>query len=285
MLVVGLDVRQPVAKLRQPNWHKGDGLHRRPQRFEILQRFFEDFAVIPAGTEHHLRVEADAVCLEKPQVVHDFRGVGVAQELDAHVRVGALHGDEQRRHLAADDAVKFVVVDVGHGDVVAHHQGQAPVVVLDVQRLAHSRRHLVDEAEDAVIPARARLGDNRLVKRQPQRLPVLFANVHRARLPACVLHHHVEAFLRGERLIVNLVDNGFTRDGHKFIARYQTEALGNRTGLYMGNCGGHEDTSVDSLEFCFIMRQLPPKVKANAGIARLPGQKCAFAGKFRPVIA
>jgi hypothetical protein len=33
------------------------------------------------------------------------------------------------------------------------------------------------------------------------------------------------------------------------------------------------------------MRQLPPKVKENAGIARLPGQKCAFAGKFRPVIA
>jgi len=30
------------------------------------------------------------------------------------------------------------------------------------------------------------------------------------------------------------------------------------------------------------MRQLPPKVKENAGIARLPGQKCAFAGKFRP---
>ncbi len=140
-----------------------------------------------------------------------------------------------------------------------------------------------------MIPARARLGDNRLVERQPQRLPVLFANVHRARLSACVLHHHVEAFLRGERLIVNLVDNGFARNRNKLIARYQTEALGNRTGLYMGNCGGHEDTSVDlsiqSMECRFIMRQLPPKVKANAGIARLPGQKCAFAGKFRPVIA
>lgn len=52
-----------------------------------------------------------------------------------------------------DDAVNVGVGEVGQGDIVAVQKGQTGVVVLEVQRLAHAFRKLVDEAEDAFVAA------------------------------------------------------------------------------------------------------------------------------------
>lgn len=42
---------------------------------------------------------------------------------------------------------------VGQGDVIAEQEGQAAVVVLEIQTFPHTGGHLVDEAENAFVPA------------------------------------------------------------------------------------------------------------------------------------
>ena len=65
-----------------------------------------------------------------------------------------------------DNPVKFRWPEVGQGDVVAVEEGEAVVLVLDVQRLAQAFGKLVDETEDAVVAA---AGRHRCCKRQTQR--------------------------------------------------------------------------------------------------------------------
>ena len=64
-----------------------------------------------------------------------------------------MHRDIDRRNVHLNDAVDIVVAEVGHGDEVAVEEGQAAVVVLEVQGLPHTLGELVDEAEDALVLA------------------------------------------------------------------------------------------------------------------------------------
>ena len=52
-----------------------------------------------------------------------------------------------------EDPGHLVFGQIGQGDVIAEQEGQAAVVVLEIQALPHTRRHLVDKAEYAFVPA------------------------------------------------------------------------------------------------------------------------------------
>ena len=64
-----------------------------------------------------------------------------------------MHRDVDRRNVHLNDAVDVLVAEVGHGDEIAVEEGQAAVVVLEVEGLPHSLGELVDEAEDALVLA------------------------------------------------------------------------------------------------------------------------------------
>ena len=213
--------------------------------------------------------------LQRPQVLHDLGGLGVAQHLHAHLRVGALHGNEQRADLPADDAVQLVIVDVGHRDVIAHHQGQAPVVILDVEGLAHARRHLIDEAEDAVVLAGAGRGHDGLIQRDAQGFPVLLADVERLLLAADPANDHIKPAVGRQGLIIDLVDDRLSGDGDQLIAFLQAQLFGDGTGLHMGDSGGHrwlllphfsttQTNDAHTPRIIPIMRDKRPKVKQNS---------------------
>jgi len=79
------------------------------------------------------------------------------QHARAHVDVGGVHRDVQRRQALADDALEAAAAEAGQRDVVAVEEAEAVVLVLHVDRLAHPLGILVDEAEDAVAGARLEL--------------------------------------------------------------------------------------------------------------------------------
>ena len=179
-------------------------------------------------------MESDAAVLQQAELVHDFARAGVAQHLHAHLRVGDVHGYVQRADAAADDAIQLRVVNVGHGDVVAHHQRQSPVVILDIERLAHAGRHLVDEAEDAVILARAGIRHDGLIQRQAQRLPIVLPDMQREGF-AATADLHIEAGAGCQRLIIYLVDDRFPGNGLQQVTGMKADALGDGAGLNVGD--------------------------------------------------
>jgi len=64
-----------------------------------------------------------------------------------------VHGDVERRQAHAQDAFHVLVAHVAQGYEVAIQERQSVVVIVEQSRRPGIRRHLVHEAEDAVVVA------------------------------------------------------------------------------------------------------------------------------------
>ena len=70
--------------------------------------------------------------------------------------------------MESDDPPNIVFAHVGQRHIVALEEGQPGIIVLKIQRIPHPRRHLVDEAENALVPAGTVFIHQPLFKFQPQ---------------------------------------------------------------------------------------------------------------------
>jgi len=75
-----------------------------------------------------------------------------------------MHGNVYRAYAHFYYALNFPFAYVGEGDIIAEKEGQPGVVILEIQALAHSRRHLVDKAEHALIFAALMLVHQKALK-------------------------------------------------------------------------------------------------------------------------
>ena len=110
-------------------------------------------AVVPARTEHDLRVHRDVVVLKKLKLLDDIASKPVVKHPAAQFRLCSVDGNIDRHDVIADDAFLFLWAQIRQRDVIAVEKGHPFVVVFDVERVPHARRHLIDEAEDALIGA------------------------------------------------------------------------------------------------------------------------------------
>ena len=93
-----------------------------------------------------------------------------------------------------NDPLHLVLGQVGQRDVVAEQKGQAAVVVLEIQRLAHAGRQLVDKAEDAFVAAGMLAVHQIGFKFQPQLFVLFFADLHTAARAVVVHFQHQLGF-------------------------------------------------------------------------------------------
>ena len=113
----------------------------------------EHRAVVDAGDGDDLGVDLHADPAQPLQVGQDIGRV--AQDARPHGRVGGVDRDVERAQALLLDAPPVVLAQVGERDEVAEQERVAVVVILDVERAAQARRHLLDEAEWAVVGAAA----------------------------------------------------------------------------------------------------------------------------------
>ena len=141
-----------LPEFRHAERHDCNRLHRRHHRKEVGKRLVEIVAVIPCRTQHDLAVHRNACFAHLPEIFQRLARFFIAEHFAAELRIGRLHRDIDR-HMHFDDALDIMVGQVGQRDIAALQKGKARIVVLEIDRVAHSLRVLVDEAEDAVIAA------------------------------------------------------------------------------------------------------------------------------------
>ena len=136
----------------------------------VLEGVFEFLAVVDAGTDHDLRVDLDAGAQELAQPAQARGPPGIAQHIGPQLRIRGVDRHVQRRELLVDHALQVELGEAGEGGVVAVEEGQAKVVVLDVEGAAEPLGQLVDEAEGAVVVAGADAVEDGRIDRDAQGL-------------------------------------------------------------------------------------------------------------------
>jgi hypothetical protein len=129
-----------VRELGHADRYERDTQHRILERPEIAEGFLEDLGVVEARHDDHLGVELDPARGEARQLVEDVRDARIVeQNLPCFPRRG-VDRDVQGRKAVLEDPRDVALLHVGERREVAVGEGEAVVVVADVQRLPQPLR-------------------------------------------------------------------------------------------------------------------------------------------------
>lgn len=144
---------QTLAVFRKSDRNDRHAVHRRMHGRKILHGLHERLAVVKSGTADDLAVHDDAAAGKAAHYINAFARVFIAQKPHPKLWVGRVNGDVHRAYVQVDYALNLALGQICQRNVVSQQKAQARVIVLEVHRLAHALRKLVDEAENAVVGA------------------------------------------------------------------------------------------------------------------------------------
>ena len=222
--VEGDELRQMLAVLREPDGNDGDGAHLRIERRKVLHRLLQGLPVVVAGAADDLAIHRDPALGETPDEGVALRRAGVPEQLCAQFGVGRVDRDIDGADVQVDDALDLALGEVRERDVVAGEKAQPRVVVLEVERLAHPTRELVDKAEQAVVPAGTGAVHEVALEFQSQLAALRLFDLHGAAAPVFVLKLDRQACVVTEELVVEDVDDLPAVDGDELFTRMRLVA-------------------------------------------------------------
>ena len=200
-------------------------------------------AVVPAGADHDLPVHDDARLAEGLDIVQGTGGVLVAQHGAVELGVGGVDGDVDGADVQVDDPLDFPLRQVGQGDVVAQQEAQPGIVILEIQGGAHAGRHLIHEAEHAVVGAGAHFVHQVGVEVQPQILPLRLAQRQGALLSVRRFQLNVRHGVVAVKPVVQHVHDGVAVDGQQLLAHMDAGVLRRAVPVNGGDDGTHSASS------------------------------------------
>ena len=113
LLRKGSKLRQVLAVL---SGAYGNNRHRQYigiLRVQIVEALGKNLAVIITGTADNLCMHLNARIEQKLQALHQLTGKTIVHHLAAHLRVGSVYRNIQRRKMRADNTFKIFILHIG----------------------------------------------------------------------------------------------------------------------------------------------------------------------------
>ncbi len=80
------------------------------------------------------------------------------EHLHTKLRICRLNGNINRRQMIPNDSRKIMLLHICQCNIISLKKRQSRIVILKIKRISHSRRHLIDEAENALVGAGTVIG-------------------------------------------------------------------------------------------------------------------------------
>ena len=156
-----------------------------------------------------------------------------------------MDGDIDGADVEVDDPLCFTLGKVGEGGIVAQKEAHALVVVLDVQGGAHIGRHLIHEAEHAVVGAGVHLIHEIRLKVETQIAAFLLTDGDGALL-SLALQRQDGFAIEAVKTVIQHVHHSVAVDGAEGLSNADTGQFSRGTGI---------DGSDDSAHKSKLLRQ------------------------------
>ena len=223
--------------------HDADGRETREAIEDAEQRVVERVAVVDAGAHDDLAVHLDAAVEQRREPPQAGRATTVAQQARPQIGVGGVHAHVERAELLGEHTLEVGLGEAGQRREVAVEERQAVVVVLEVEALPHALGQLVDEAERAVVVARAHAVEHRALELEAERGAGVLLDDHEL-LEAAAEHFELDARLVGLDLVADDVAHGLTVEREQLVAGEKPGGVGRRAGRDRHHTGGRHRSSL-----------------------------------------
>ena len=137
--------------------------------------------------------------------------------------------------MVADNPVDIVVAHVGQCNIVSLQEGQTRIVILKIQGGTHSRRHLIDEAENAVVAAGTVLIHELVLECDADFLVILFFDFQVPFLAVLFPDREFQIRVVGLEVVIEDVLDDFPVHAEQFISRFEFQFFGNTARFYCLN--------------------------------------------------
>ena len=221
---------QTFTEFRQSNGNHGHACHTGGVPGEIPDRALQLFFIIYILAENDLAVHRNLRLIER---VNLFQGVtceAVVQHQAPQLRICALDGYVNRCQPVLDNPVNILILHVGQRDIITLKEGKSGIVILEIEGFPHSRRHLVDKAENTLISAGAIIAHQPILKGQAQILVFIF-NIQFPLFPIFLSDDHGNGLIVNSIFIIKNIFDFIAVYGQKHIARFQFKLLRDRAGI------------------------------------------------------
>jgi len=163
-------------------------------------------------------VHFDAHVPQAPQLRHDVRRGGVAQQRSPHGGVAGVNGHIQRAQMLLVDALPIRFGEVRQGHIGGGQERVAIVIVAQVERAAQSARQLGHEAEGATVSAEAHPVEHGLREGEAQVFIIVPFDLETV-APSVPCNDQHQCLLGAVEGIVDDVAQGVPVDGEQRVPR------------------------------------------------------------------
>ena len=153
------------------------------------------------------------------------------QHLFAKLGIHRVEGDVDRLQMVQNNAVDVMIRHVGHRDVVALQKGQSCIIVMKVQGIPHSLRHLVDKAENTVVPAGPVFAHQASAEPNPQIFIRIFFDLKLPFVSIRLADHDKKLFIIAKIPIVENILNLFPIHRDENVSRLNTQLFRDASGI------------------------------------------------------
>lgn len=165
---------------------------------------------------------------------------GTFSEEDLVLKEGKISSAEDENADEVYDAKgKYVVpgfidvhTHVGQCNIVSLQEGQTRIVILKIQGGTHSRRHLIDEAENAVVAAGTVLIHELVLECDADFLVILFFDFQVPFLAVLFPDREFQIRVVGLEVVIEDVLDDFPVHAEQFISRFEFQFFGNTARFY-----------------------------------------------------
>mgnify|MGYP001771434895 CR=1 FL=1 len=181
--------------------------------------------------------------------------IPVAEQRAPQLRLRRLYRDVDRTDAQVNDALRLAFGKVGQRNVIPHEKAQARVVVLKVKCIAHARRHLIDEAENAVIGTGTRLIHQVCVEVEPQIFSLFLADLHGAAAAVLFLKLCLHDRIIAEKAVIEHIRDLVSVEPEELLAHADLRFFGGRAAV--DRCDDRTHASSSSLNANFYKYSIP----------------------------
>ena len=117
------------------------------------------------------------------------------QHLTSQFRISSLHGYIDRRQMHLYDTFNIRQLHICQRDIVSLQKGQSGVVILKIKCLAHSRRHLINKAENTLVAAGTVFTHKPILEFNSKIFIIIFVNLQKPFFPILFFDQHFNIFI------------------------------------------------------------------------------------------
>ena len=157
------------------------------------------------------------------------------EHLAAKLRIHCLERNIDRRQVIFDHPLNILLAHIRQCHIVSLQEGKPGIIILKIESLPHSRRHLVDKAEHAMVAAGTVIIHQAILKLYSQILIIILLHFQLPDLSVGFLYKKFYIFIVHQITVIKNILHRLMIDLCQHISRLQLQLLADASRKNFGN--------------------------------------------------